>query len=431
MRFFRPVKIVIIVAFTIVFFLGEITSTFSFKMESERNFPSYRTKSFAYKLSNSLSSYANTRAIDSIFNNYLVKNNIKGASIAVTKKGKLVYARGLGFSNYLDSTETAPWNLFRIASVSKLITAAAIIKLAENGQLDLEDKVFGKTGWLNDSIFLNYPDKHVEDITIQHLLTHTSGWNHKRYDPVFGPLVIARKYKTEHAAGIEELIRYALDQKLDRNPGSTYSYSNTGYCMLGKIIEKASGMPYEDYVQFALLHPLGIYDMHVGKSFPEDMPAEEVIYYVNGKLHLYPAYDGSKLRVPLQYGGNNIELLGPAGGWIASAPELAKLVVAMDGFSSHPDILTKHSVRMMTRNGKKINQLLGWRGSDGRGTWWRTGTLAGTAALIMRFNNDTNWVILLNTTSDNKSRVHNELSKAIYECMSQVKDWPAVDLFNI
>jgi hypothetical protein len=102
----------------------------------------------------------------------------------------------------------------------------------------------------------------------------------------------------------------------------------------------------------------------------------------------------------------------------------------MDGFSSHPDILSKHSVRMMTRNGKKINQLLGWRGSDGSGTWWRTGTLAGTAALVMRFNNDTNWVILLNTTSDKKSRVHNDLSKAIYKCMAEVKNWPSADLFE-
>jgi len=430
MRFYRPVKLFTIVALTIVFFLGEITSTFSFKRASERNVPARETKSFADKINNSITMYPETHVIDSIFNEFLVKKNIKGASIAVTKKGKLVYARGLGYSNYLDSTVTEPWNLFRIASVSKLITATAILKLVENGQLDLEDKVFGSTGWLNDSIFLNYKDKRIEKITVNHLLTHTSGWNHRAYDPVFGPLVIASKYRKKQAIETEDLIRYALEQKLDFEPGLKYSYSNTGYCMLGKIIEKASGMPYEDYIQFALLHPLGIYNMQIGSSFPEEMPAKEVMYYVNGKLSLYPAYDCSKLRVPLQYGGNDIALLGPAGGWIASAPELAKLVVAMDGFSSHPDILSKHSVRMMTRNGKKINQLLGWRGSDGWGTWWRTGTLAGTAALVMRFNNDTNWVILLNTTSDKKSRVHNDLSKAIYQCMAEVKNWPSVDFFE-
>ncbi len=430
MRFFRPVKISLMVAFTLVFFLGDITYTFSFKRESERNMPVREIRSFADRIDNVVTAYPETRVIDSIFTRFLLQKNIKGASIAVTKKGKLVYARGLGYSNYLDSSETQPWNLFRIASVSKLITATAVLKLVEDGRLDLEDKVFGQDGWLHDSLFLHYSDKRIERITVNHLLTHTSGWNHRRYDPVFGPLVIRSKYRNQGPVGTEDLIRYTLEQKLDFEPGSTYSYSNTGYCILGEIIERASGMPYADYIQFALLHPLGIYSMQIGKSFPEEMPVREVMYYVNGKLSLYPAYDGSKMRVPLQYGGNDIELLGPAGGWIASAPELAKLIAATDGFSSHPDILSRHSVKTMTRNGKKINQLLGWRGSDGRGTWWRTGTLAGTAALVMRFNNETNWVILLNTTSDKKSRVHNDLSRAIYECMAEVRTWPSVDFFE-
>jgi CubicO group peptidase (beta-lactamase class C family) len=373
-----------------------------------------------------------TRAIDSIFGGYFKQKKIRGASIAVTKRGKLVYVQSFGFSNCLDSTRTEPWNLFRIASVSKLITAAAIMKLCESGQLDLDDKVFGPSGWLNDPEYSQYTDRRVERITLRHLLTHTSGWNHKRFDPAFAPLVIAEKYKKRKAAGTEDLIRYTLDCKLDFEPGSTYSYSNTGYCILGKIIEKASGMSYEDYIQFSLLHPLGIYDMHIGKSFPEEMPDEEVMYYINGKQGLYPAYDGSGLRVPVQYGGNNIELLGPAGGWIASAPELIKLIVAMDGFSSHPDILSRQSIKSMTRNESRINTLMGWRGTDGRGTWWRTGTMAGTSALVMRFSNETNWVILLNTTStDRKSRTHNELSKAIYHCMTLVKQWPQADLFSI
>jgi len=432
MNLYRPLKIILLIAVTVFLFLGDITSTFSFKRENDRDIRSIPSRSFTYRITDSMSSYAGTRAIDSIFSDYFTKNNIRGASIAVTKKGKLVYARSFGFSNCLDSTLTEPWNLFRIASVSKLITAAAVMKLCENGQLDLEDKVFGPAGWLNEPQYLQYTDKRVERITVRHLLTHTSGWNHRRFDPAFAPLVVAGQFRKKEAAGTEDLIRYALGNKLDFKPGSKYSYSNTGYCILGKVIEKASGMPYEDYVQFSLLHPLGISNMHIGKSFPEEMPDEEVMYYVNGKPQMYPAYDRSGLRVPLQYGGNNIELLGPAGGWIASAPELIKLVVAMDGFSSHPDILSRQSVKAMTRHEKKINALLGWRGTDGRGTWWRTGTLAGTSALVMRFSNETNWVILLNTTSsDNKSRTHNELSRAIYQCLVLVKEWPSADLFSI
>ena len=118
--------------------------------------------------------------------------------------------RGFGFSNCLDSTQTEPWNLFRIASVSKLITAAAVMKLCENGQLDLEDKVFGPSGWLNDPEYLQYPDKRMERITVRHLLTHTSGWNHKRFDPAFAPLVVAGKFRKREAAETEDLIRYAI-----------------------------------------------------------------------------------------------------------------------------------------------------------------------------------------------------------------------------
>jgi CubicO group peptidase (beta-lactamase class C family) len=431
MRFVFPVKIIVIIALSIVLFLGEITSTFPFKRDNNINIPSLNTASFAHRINNSFSSYPGTFAIDSIINDFLKKNHIKGASVAITRKGQLVYARGFGYANYMDSIETIPSNLFRIASVSKLITATAIMKLAENGKLNLEDKVFGKNGWLNDSIFLKYADNRVEKITIQHLLTHTAGWNHKRNDPAFGPLVIAKKLNLSKPAGKDELIQYVLRQKLDFVPGRQYNYSNTGYCILGKIIEKASGMPYEDYVKFAVLQPLGIYNMQIGRSFPEEMPPDEVIYYINEKLQLYPAFDGSGARVPLQYGGNNIELLGPAGGWIASAPELAKFIVAVDGFSGYPDLLSRHSIKIMTRSYSKNNQLIGWRGSDGKGTWWRTGTLAGTAALVMRFNNELNWIILLNTTPDKKSSIHNELSRTIYQCMQKVKDWPSIDLFAI
>jgi CubicO group peptidase (beta-lactamase class C family) len=424
-------KILIIIVFSIAFFLGEITSTFSFKKEIHNNIPKIKASSFSSRISNSLSDQSNTKSIDSIFHDLLKRNQIKGASVAVTRKGRLVYARGFGFANHSDSTEAEPWHMFRIASVSKLITAAAIMKLAENNQLNLDDPVFGADGWLNDAIFSVYADKRVEGITINHLLAHTAGWNHKRYDPVFGPLLIASRLKTSSSIGKDELIRYTLEQKLDFRPGTVYSYSNTGYCILGKIIEKASGMPYENYVQFALLHPLGLYNFHIGSSFPDGMPPEEVMYYVNGRLQLYPAFDGSGLRVPLQYGGNNIGLLGPAGGWVSSAPELAKLIASLDGFPGQPDILSKHSVKLMTRYNKKGNSLLGWRGTDNRGTWWRTGTLAGSAALVMRFDNETNWIVLINTTSGKKSRIHNAISRSIYQCMHKMKNWPEVDLFLI
>lgn len=85
----------------------------------------------------------------------------------------------------------------------------------------------------------------------------------------------------------------------------------------------------------------------------------------------------------------------------------------------------------MTKAQHDTRKIIGWRGSDGYGTWWRTGTLTGTTALIMRHNNEVNWVILLNTTTDKRKKIHNELSRAMFKSLRKVKKWPDYDLFNM
>ena len=226
------------------------------------------------------------------------------------------------------------------------------------------------------------------------------------------------------------IIEFALSKKLDYSPGRTYSYSNLGYCILGEIIKKVTGMEYEDYVQFAILHPLGIYDMHIGKSFIDEKFPNEVHYYDLSDEAKVWAYNGSNELVPFEYGGNDMELLGAAGGWVASSTELAKLMIAIDGFDSRPDILSKKTIRYMTETTDITKKLIGWRGTDGKGTWWRTGTLAGTTALLMRHNNEINWVVILNTTTKKRSHIHNELSKTMFHALYSVKQWPNMDLFN-
>jgi CubicO group peptidase (beta-lactamase class C family) len=229
---------------------------------------------------------------------------------------------------------------------------------------------------------------------------------------------------------IPVVMEYALKYDLDNDPGKVYSYSNLGYCVLGEIIKKVTGMEYEDYVQFAVLHPLGIYDMHIGKSFYDEKYPNEVRYYdFSDGSELY-AFDGSEELVPTEYGGNNIELLGAAGGWVASAPELIKLIVAIDGFSSQPDILSRQSIDFMTHSYDISNRLIGWRGTDGHGTWWRTGTLCGTTALIMRHANGTNWVVLMNTTTKKRRQIHNKLAHTMYDALGRIKNWPDYNLFN-
>lgn len=422
----------ILIGLVLFFFLffGEIAMTFSFKQESNRNVPTSEVTPLSYKLNNELSSGEYAVTIDSVFNDFLSRRQIKGASVAISKNGKLIFAKGFGYAIEEDSIKAEPKNLFRIASVSKLITAVTIMKLYEEGRIDLNDKVFGRNGILNDSVFLHYSDNRLEDITVMDLLRHTGGWNGKKSDPVFNSLYIARKMKITPPVTIDDIICYQLGEKLYYTPGTKYSYSNFGYTLLGKIIEKTTGMNYEDYVQFAILHPLGIYDMHIGHSYYNERYPNEVRYYELGKPGECYAYDGSGKMVPVTYGGNNIALLGAAGGWVASAPELLKLIISIDGFESKADILSDESIELMTPSKRNKGNTIGWRGTDGYGTWWRTGTLAGTSALIMRHQNEIDWVVLLNTSTKNRSRIHNEISRTMFKALRSVKEWPDFDLFN-
>jgi CubicO group peptidase (beta-lactamase class C family) len=423
-------KAILTITLFLIFFIGEISTSFSFKSENDRNNAIPNTIPLSYKVTNRLSISTETQSIDINIIDFLQRNRIVGASVAITKEGRLIYSKGFGFAVKETLDSVTPRSLFRIASVSKLITAVAIMKLVEDEKLDINARVFGQEGILNDSVYLQYNDKRYENITIHHLLNHTAGWNGKKTDPVFNSLYVAKIMDVVPPAQIPVIIEYALTKKLDYLPGKNYSYSNLGYCVLGEVIKKVTGMEYEDYVQFAILHPLGIWDMHIGKSFFNEKYPNEVRYYNLEDSPKIWAFDGSQERVPLEYGGNNIELLGPAGGWIASAPELAKLMTAIDGFDSRPDIISKSSIAFMTEDRDHSRSFIGWRGTDGHGTWWRTGTLTGTSALIMRHANGINWIVLLNTTTNRRSHIHNKLSHTMFSALYGIHKWPGFDLFN-
>jgi CubicO group peptidase (beta-lactamase class C family) len=229
----------------------------------------------------------------------------------------------------------------------------------------------------------------------------------------------------------ENVLQYALSKRLNYKPGTRYSYSNLGYAILGEIIERKSGMPYQDYVVMNLLKPLDIHDMHIGKSYYHEKFPNEVRYHSSaGKMTTY-SMDGSGEKVPIYYGGNNIELLGPAGGWVASAPELIKFLTAVDGFPEQPDILSPETIALMADPKFAGKGLFGWRGSDSYGTWWRTGYLTGSSALMVRQNDGINWVVMMNTSTYKHSRIHRYVSSMMFRAVNRVDDWPLIDLFSM
>ncbi|HQB64067.1 MAG TPA: serine hydrolase, partial [Sedimentibacter sp.] len=128
------------------------------------------------RLTNEHSSAEEFEAAEKTVRSFMRKWSISGASLAIAKNGSLVYAKGFGLIDTLSGEEVQPYNKFRTASISKLITAIAVMKLQEEGRLSLDDKVFGPEGILNDDYFSNPVDKRVYDITVAHLLSHKGGW---------------------------------------------------------------------------------------------------------------------------------------------------------------------------------------------------------------------------------------------------------------
>ncbi len=361
---------------------------------------------------------------------WFMKNyDIRGASVAIAREGKLLYARGFGYATLKDSMPAEPYNRFRIASVSKLVTAVAVLKLQEEGRLSVNDHVFGPDGILDDTLFAHPKDKRVFDITVGHLLAHEGGWSQRFGDQMFMPDVVSRTMGVPMPVDTKTIIRFALDKNLHFTPGAGQSYSNLGYSILGLVIEKVSGMSYDEYCSSAVLEPLGIYDMALGHNLPGQALPLEVSYYEVDNAPLKPSVYGTGEMLPASRGGNDIEALGAAGAWVATAPDLMRLLLAVDGFDNPKDILTPESITFMTDvyNGYAP---VGWRATMVNGSWWRTGSFPGTTAMMKRLPDGTAWVVLLNTSAWNGPELSTDIDQMMSRFIGRVKEWPQTDLFR-
>ncbi len=407
-------------------FLGFPSESFNGNEEAYQFIPSDFFTPVNQRLDNDASSFEYSSFIENQVVRFMEYNGLHGVSVAIVKDEKLVYARAFGYSDSENQVLASPDNLFRIASVSKLITAVAVMQLVEEGVLDLDGKAFGINGYLNDPEYLNYKDPRIGEITIRHLLAHTSGFSNRYGDPMFLPHLVAEKTGAGLPLDIDNYIAFALDRRLHFQPGLGYGYSNMGYAFLGEIITRATGLPYEDYVRFKLLNKLGISDMHIGKNSLEERLNNEVKYYENGGFSMVPSFDGTDSLAAKPYGGNNIELLGAAGGWIASAPELARLVVSIDGFPVVEDILSQKSIQTMTQEGERP---LGWMDTDVNGIWSRTGNFAGSSAMIYRRPDGFQWIFLSNTSSWKGHLLSSDIKRLMNRIVDRVGEWPDRDLF--
>lgn len=384
---------------------------------------------------------------DQKFRAFISTYSIPGASIALTKNGKLVYLRAFGYTNAAKTELTQPHHLFRIASVSKPITSIAIMKLVQQGKLKLSDLVFGTNGILKNHPLISkarITDTRINQITVQHLLEHSAGWNrdvdcfpnptspynYKRggCDPIAAPLHVTQVTKTSNPVSEEALIIFLLEKGLNFTPGTNYAYSNIGYLVLGEIIESKSNMSYEDFVKLNILEPLNICDMHLAKNLLKDKQEREVEYLGNGGSS--PSCYGTGINVPWEYGGFNIEAMDAHGGWIATAGDLVKLIVAVDGYATKTDLLNTASINMMSSPSlNNQNYAKGWAVNSAN-NWWHTGALDGTASFIARTSGQYTWAILLNKRiiDAQSNNFWNELDALPWDCISTNTGWPTYDL---
>lgn len=383
------------------------------------------------RLTNEMSDWQPLTSLDRKIERFMGKWNIKGLSLAVTRNDSLLYAKGYGWADVEEQRRMTPQNILRLASASKLVTAIAIMKLKEQGKLSLDSKVFGPHGILNDSVYSNaIADPRLFDLTVDHLLMHKGGFGMGAGDPMFNTKdIIAAKHLATPPTN-EKLTEIVLGRKIAFAPGSGFRYSNFGYMLLSLVIERVTGKDYWDFVTEEVLHPAGCFKFRPATNYYSDRHDDEVRYYGPDTV-LVEEWNGSGLMVERVYGGSNINGLVGAGGWCASASDLARLVASVDKYPHVKNILSDASIDTMTEYVKDEKMSRGWSETDENGKWRRTGTLSSTHTLVERFPNGECWVMITNSgvwTGHNFSRSMTSLISDLRGAYSS--SFPNRDLFN-
>ncbi|MFI9593832.1 serine hydrolase domain-containing protein [Nonomuraea sp. NPDC052265] len=370
-------------------------------------------------------------SFDSTMKAFMQARNLSCGSLAVARKGKLVLARGYTWTTST-TLKTQPTSLFRIASLSKPITGAAILRLVQDGKLKLTDR-------LPDLLPLTPPsgktvDPRLKDVTVLRLLQHLGGWDSSiTADPMFSDLTISRALGSALPVRQADIMRYAAGLALDHDPGSTYAYANYDYLLLGRIIEKVSGMPYGTYVQQKILGPRGITRMRLGRTLKADAVTGEVPYV--SKYTGKTVFDASGASVPAPYGSFSLENMDAHGGWLGTAVDLVRFAGIFDAAGS---VLTSTSIsRAFAQPETGVNGDGWWYGcgwsvrnvTGGRNTW-HTGSLPGTYTILVRRYDGLTWAALFNQRDDASGLSYGDIDPALHKAANAVTTWPTTDLYG-
>lgn len=354
-------------------------------------------------------------ALDSKVVAFMNSYNIPGASLAVSRNGKLVYQKGYGFADKTTSAKVTSQSIFRLASVSKTFTGIAILKLIEDGKLSADANVFGTGGVLSNDYGTPPYNSNLTAITVRDLLQHVSG----SWGAATGGDVIDQNPSYTNKQMLDWVINTRPNPK---TPGSVFDYSNVNFFILGRIIEKVSGKSYADYVKQFILSPLGITKIDIAGATAADKKPGEVSYYGQG--------NDAAFVYNILFSRRDADA-----GWIASAPDLLKFVCAFDGFSTRQDIINSDSYQLL-KSASAVNKDYGF----GIGIWpeenllFNYGSLPGTRTAFMRHDNGTNAVLLLNSrvdpTTDENPFIYAMQDLVLDVVTNSAYKWQDIDQFS-
>lgn len=275
---------------------------------------------------------------------------------------------------------------------------------------------------------------------MRHLLQHAGGWDRGiAGDPIFQNTINAGLFEIGLNVNCSDLIRAEMSMPLQFTPGTQSRYSNLGFCVLGRVIEQVTTMPYEVYVRDHVLAPLDVHAMSIGYERLEQRgPFESKYYTFDGERRVQSIFPGEGL-VPGPYGGHSLSGVDSSGGWIASAIDLVRVMTAVDGSrvqgisaTTYEEMLADPQLPGPYRTGY-------WEGmgvfvGPTPTTWSNNGRLSGAQSLVVHDRYGYCWVLLANTGPEDIGG----FERAIVAAMAQGFDahgpggftGSAVDLFS-
>jgi len=311
---------------------------------------------------------------DKVIPKFLTKRGLPGATLAIMKNGKLLVKRGYGWSNKNKTKAILPDDFLRIASITKVFTIIAIKNLIKTNKISYETPIID---FLNNQAAI--ADQNIKKITIFHLLFHQGGWNSEEsLDPLLSlGMITSKLHKDIENLTPHDVLKYAIENiELDFVPGTSTNYSNLGYSVLGRIIEKAAKINYLAFINNIICKPLNI-KVEIGPSRLSGKSPSEIDFYQSHDLDLKS--DAISLKVA-----------DASFGLITSSPNICK-------------VLNSYWIDGDKRLTNEQRQLI------------ITGSMPGSMALARQRYSGASIVILINGRDNNNPEMDNENLKQLID----------------